>query len=73
MVGYLIENGRLKFFAFHWSVEEFAGVNLQLYNAWTLNDLPYPFSFLTYPSAHTSKTSIISCLLITYTLSLCPK
>jgi hypothetical protein len=35
--------------------------------------LTYPFGSSTYPSIHTPKTSIISCLLITYTLSLCLK
>jgi hypothetical protein len=28
MVGYLIEYGRPKFFAFHWSGEEFVGASL---------------------------------------------
>ncbi len=33
MVGYLTEYGRPKLFAFHWSVEEFAGASLQFCNA----------------------------------------
>jgi len=69
-----IEYGITKFFSFHWYVEEFAGASLQLFNAWITSDLlTCPFNSSTYPYAHTPKTSTISCLLITYTLSLCPK
>jgi hypothetical protein len=71
---YQIEYGRTKFFAFHWSVKEFAGASLQFCNAWTASDLlTCPFNSSTYLYAHNPKTTTISCLLITYTLSLCPK
>jgi hypothetical protein len=33
MARYLIENGRLRFFGFHWFAYEFVGVSLQLYIA----------------------------------------
>jgi hypothetical protein len=50
MVGYLIEYGRPKLFAFHEYAKEFASATLQLYNAWTIRDLlACPFSFSTYP------------------------
>jgi len=74
MAKYLIEYGKPKFFTFHWFIKEFASASFQLCNGWTTNDLlTYPFGFSTHLSTHTPKTSIISCLLITYTLSLCPK
>ncbi len=74
MVGYLTKYDRPRFFAFHWFVEEFAGASLQLCNAWIASDLlTYHFGFSTYLFAHTPKTSTINCLLIRYTLSLCPK
>ncbi len=50
------------------------GASLQLCNAWTASDLlTCPFGSSIYPSTHILKTSTISYLLITYTLSLCPK
>jgi hypothetical protein len=71
MAWYLTKYGKPKFFAFHYSIEKIAGASLQLCNAWTPSDLlTYPFDSSTYPSTHIRKTSTISCLLITYTLSL---
>ncbi len=53
MVGYLTKYGIPRRFAFHWFVEEFVGVSLQLCNVWTASDLlTYPFDSSTYPSAH---------------------
>ncbi len=44
------------------------------HDAWTVSDLlTYPLRSSTYPFAHTPKTFIINCLLMTYSLSLCPK
>jgi hypothetical protein len=66
---YLIEYSKPKLFAFHWFIGKFVGTSLQLCNDWITNDLlTYPFSSSTYLFAHTPKTSMIDCLLITYTL-----
>jgi hypothetical protein len=74
MAGYLTKYGTPKLFVFHRFAEKFVGASLQLYNAWTASDLlTYLFGYSKYLSAHTPNTSTISCLLMTYTLSLCLK
>jgi hypothetical protein len=70
IAAYLTKYGKFKLFAFHWSFAEFVDAILQLNNAYNVTILlTCPFRSSTYPYEKTPNTSIIICLLITYTLS----
>jgi hypothetical protein len=57
IAGYLIEYGKPKLFAFHWSPTKFVGVILQPYKACNATILlTFPFGSSTYPSTQTPKT-----------------